>query len=78
MQSLDKFDPQTAGKYDPGQIIVLYDNRTYKSHEDKLGFFQSYWLEGMYNLGWPSLSTPNLEPGYIRLIFYTVCSNTET
>jgi len=70
---LAKFNPATAGKHDPGQIVIFFDDRMTRSKEDKMSWFQSYWIEGMYRLGWPSWQIPDLEPGKLRLIWYTVC-----
>lgn len=68
---LAKFNPATAGKHDPGQIVILFDNRMETTKDDKKSMFQSYWIEGMYRLGWPSWQIPDLEPGKLRLIWYT-------
>ena len=72
--TLARFDPAKEGKYDPGQIVILFDNRIAKTSDDKFSTIQSYWTESLYRLGWPSLYKPILDPGYIRLIWYTVCA----
>lgn len=71
-ETLANFDPSKAEKYDPGKIVILFDNRIAKTEDDKFSYFQSYWTESLYKLGWPSLYRPNLDPGNIRLVWYTV------
>lgn len=74
IRSLDKFDSQTAGKHDPGQIVVLFDHRHIKSAEDNMSTFTSYYLSGLSRMGWASYwNPPDLDPGKIRLAWYTVC-----
>lgn len=73
-EQLRTFNPATAGAYNPGQVVVFFDNRAFKSAKDQLSYFQNYWLDTKYRLGWPSLwSTNDLEPGKLRLVWYTVC-----
>jgi hypothetical protein len=76
MSNLDKFDPATAGKYDPGHVVVFFDNRTYKTFEDKHSLFSNAYLQAMSQLGWSNLTgIKDLEPGKLRIVFYTVCQN---
>lgn len=76
MATLENYNPATAGKYDPGQIVILFDHRQSgpQSSENQMSTFQSYWLDGLYRLGWPSWQTPEFEAGNLRLIWYTVRS----
>lgn len=70
---LKSFDPATAGSYDPGAVVVFFDHRGFKSAKDQMSFFQNYWLGTKFRLGWPSIWwTTDLEPGNLRLIWYTV------
>ena len=69
---LKEFDPSKTEKYDPGQIVIFFDNRMAKTTDDKFSTFQTYWTDGLYRLGWPSLRRPNLDVGMIRLVWYTV------
>lgn len=72
--TLDTFDPATAGAYNPGHVVVFFDHRGVKSSKDQMGYLQNYWLSTKYRLGWPSVWwTTDLEPGKLRLIWYTVC-----
>lgn len=70
--NLSKFDPATAGAHDPGQLVILFDNRMNKTHDDKFSRLQSYWISSMYRMGWPSWHVQDLEPGKLRLLWYTV------
>lgn len=73
-EKLRTFDPATAGAYDPGQVVVFFDHRSFKSEKDQMSRYQSYWLETKSRLGWPSFwYTSDLEPGKLRLVWYTVC-----
>ena len=74
MDLLKDFDPAKGGRYDPGQIVIFFDNRHIKGPEDGLSTLQSYWMDAKFKLGWPSWSTPDLAPGYLRLYWYTVRS----
>ena len=74
-EKLAAFEPSKSTKYDPGKIIVLFDDRLVKSDADQFSSFQSYWTEGLYRLGWPSVRTPDLDPGNVRLVWYTVSHN---
>ncbi|KAK3683140.1 hypothetical protein LTR37_020527 [Vermiconidia calcicola] len=74
-ERLEKFDPSKNEKYDPGQIVIFFDSRTMTTRDDKFSMFQSYWTTGLYRLGWPSLYTPNLDPGNLRLVWYTHTGN---
>jgi hypothetical protein len=72
-QQLDAFNPSTAGTYNPGQVVIFFDHRGFKTEKDTMGRFQNYWLSTKYRLGWPSIwYTNDLEPGKLRLIWYTV------
>lgn len=72
----DSYDPSIAGRYDPGEIQIFYDNRTFKGFNDKLPMWQDYWLQGLSKLSRPSLFYPSdLYPGFLRIVFYTVCSS---
>ena len=71
-EKLAAFEPTNTIKYDPGKIIVLFDDRLNKTNADQFSSFQSYWTEGLYRLGWPSVRTPDLDPGNVRLVWYTV------
>ncbi|KAF2725994.1 hypothetical protein K431DRAFT_290479 [Polychaeton citri CBS 116435] len=66
----EKYDG-TPSTYDPGQVVILFDNRMFSGEKDKLSRIQSGWLAAKYKLGWPSLWNQELEPGKIRLIWYT-------
>lgn len=77
VQTLDEklraFNPSTAGAYDPGQVVIFFDHRGFKTDKDAMSRYQSYWLETKYRLGWPSFwYTTDLEPGKLRLVWYTV------
>lgn len=75
LNDLDKFEPSKSGAYDPGAIRVFYDNRTFKGFDDKLPMWQSYYLDGLSRMSWTSVwPVDDLMPGFIRLVFYTVCS----
>jgi hypothetical protein len=70
---LDGFNPATAGKYDPGQVVIFFDSRSFKCEKDTMSRYQSYWLDTKSRLGWPSFwYTSDLEPGKLRLVWYTV------
>ena len=71
-ETLAQFEPSKNEKYDPGKLVILFDNRIAKSEHDKFSYFQTYWTEGLYKLGWPSLYRPDLDPGNIRLVWLTV------
>ena len=73
--SLDQFDPRTAGKHDPGQLIILFDNRHIKprAEDNRMSTYQSYYLDGLSRLGWPTYwEKPDLDPGNVKLVWYTV------
>lgn len=71
---LRTFDPAKAGTYNPGQVVIFFDHRGFKCEKDQMSRYQSYWLETKYRLGWPSFwYTSDLEPGRLRLVWYTVC-----
>ena len=73
--SLDTFDARTAGAHDPGQIIILFDNRHIKPkpEDNKMSSYQSYYLDGLTRMGWPTYwEKPNIDPGNIELVWYTV------
>ena len=71
--SLDAFNPASAGTYNPGQVVIFFDHRGFKTEHDAMGRFQNYWLSTKYRLGWPSIwYTSDLEPGKLRLVWYTV------
>ena len=71
-ETFAKFDGSKCEKYDPGKIVILFDNRIAKSEHDKFSYIQNYWTDALYKLGWPSWEKPNLDPGSIRLVWYTV------
>src|ERR1700761_4431572 len=71
-ERLDKFEASKNEKYDPGNIVIFFDNRLATTEDDKFSIFQSYFTAGLYKLGWPSLYTPDLDPGNIRLVWHTV------
>ena len=72
---LDGFNPATAGTYDPGQVVIFFDHRSFISEKDSMSRYQSYWLQTKSRLGWPSFwYTSDLEPGKLRLVWYTVRS----
>ena len=75
-EKLANYDVTKCERYDPGKIVILFDNRIAKSVDDKFSYIQSYWTESLYKLGWPSLYRPNLDPGNVRLVWYTVCDHT--
>lgn len=69
---LDAFNPASAGTYNPGQVVIFFDHRGFKTEHDAMGRFQNYWLSTKYRLGWPSIwYTSDLEPGKLRLVWYT-------
>lgn len=73
--ALENFERSTKSTtpYDPGQIRIWYDNRTYASHEDKLPYYQRQYLAGLARMGWTSVQgVKDLEPGKLRLVWYTV------
>ncbi|EMF10870.1 uncharacterized protein SEPMUDRAFT_165455 [Sphaerulina musiva SO2202] len=71
-EDLDKFDPQRAGRYDPGEIQVFYDNRTFGGFEDKMPLYQKYKLQALSRLGRPDIwSITDLPGGHLRIIFFT-------
>ncbi|KAM3420004.1 hypothetical protein BST61_g3315 [Cercospora zeina] len=71
-EELDKFDPQTAGRYDPGEIQVFYDNRTFGGFEDKMPTWQKYKLQALSRLGRADVwSITDLPGGYLRIVFFT-------
>lgn len=72
--ALEKFDQNPSSTpYDPGQIRIWYDNRTYSSFQDQLPTYQRAYLAALSRMGWTSLSgVQDLEPGKLRLIWYTV------
>lgn len=73
---LDAFNPASAGTYNPGQVVIFFDHRGFKTEHDAMGRFQNYWLSTKYRLGWPSIwYTSDLEPGKLRLVWYTVSLN---
>lgn len=59
-------------KHDPGKIIILFDNRISKTTDDKFSYLQSYKTDLLFKLGWPSFYGSDLDPGFIRLVWYTV------
>ncbi|QIX00610.1 hypothetical protein AMS68_006127 [Peltaster fructicola] len=70
--TLAAFNPAKAGKYEPGSVVVFFDHRSFKSDKDKSPFYQNYWLDTKSRMGWASLwPTTDLEPGNLRLVFYT-------
>jgi hypothetical protein len=74
---LDGFNPATAGTYDPGQVVIFFDHRSFISEKDSMSRYQSYWLQTKSRLGWPSFwYTSDLEPGKLRLVWYTVSLKT--
>ena len=75
---LKDFQPSKNEKYDPGKIVILFDDRLNTTADDKFSTFQSYWTSALYRMSWPSLSRPDLDPGNIRLIWYTHVGNQGT
>ncbi|KXL50444.1 hypothetical protein M433DRAFT_176420 [Acidomyces richmondensis BFW] len=75
--SLEDYDPTKAEKYDPGTVVIFFDNRHSggPANGPQLSTYQSYRLWGLQKLGWPSFDTPDLEPGKIRLVWYTHAGN---
>jgi hypothetical protein len=74
---LDGFNPATAGTYNPGQVVIFFDHRSFISEKDSMSRYQSYWLSTKSRLGWPSFwYTSDLEPGKLRLVWYTVSLKT--
>ena len=71
-EKLTKFDGSKCEEYDPGKIVILFDNRIVKTQDDKFSYLQSYQTDTLYRLGWPSFYRPSLDPGLIRLVWYTV------
>lgn len=71
-EQLAKYDASKKERHDPGQLIILFDNRIATTKDDRFSTYQSYWTAGLYRLGWPSLYKADLDPGNIRLVWYTV------
>jgi len=76
--SLDAFDPRTAGAHDPGQLIILFDNRHIlpKAEDNKMSTFSIYYLSGLSRMGWANYWyrwDDLVEPGRVGLVWYTVC-----
>jgi hypothetical protein len=69
---LSAFQPSKNEKYNAGQLVIFFDNRMSRTSDDQFSSIQSYWTAGLYRLGWPSLYKPDLDPGSIRLVWYTV------
>ncbi|KAK6435980.1 hypothetical protein LTR95_007835 [Oleoguttula sp. CCFEE 5521] len=66
-EALATFQPASAGAYNPGTVVIFFDARGFKSAQDQLPTYQSYWLETKYRLGWPSIwYTTDLEPEGMR------------
>lgn len=72
---LNDFEPSKSEKYDPGQIIIFFDNRMAKTKDDKFSTLQSYWTSSLHRLGWSSFFKPDLDPGMLRLTWYTHAGN---
>lgn len=78
-EELDKFDPQHAGRYDPGEIQVFFDNRTFGGFEDKMPTWQKYKLQALSRLGRADVwSVTDLPGGYLRIVFFTVRTTTRS
>ncbi|GAB7364837.1 hypothetical protein MBLNU230_g5630t1 [Neophaeotheca triangularis] len=61
--------------YDPGRITIFYDARTTSSPNDRLTYFHHYWLATKSYLQWPSIWSEDLEPGRLRLVWYTTAGS---
>ncbi|EMC93300.1 hypothetical protein BAUCODRAFT_36985 [Baudoinia panamericana UAMH 10762] len=71
-QVLQNLHNESGTEYNPGQIIILFDNRHFKTADSKLSTFQTYYLDGLCRLGWATYwEKPDLEPRKLRLIWYT-------
>ena len=71
-EQLASFHPSHGHSYDPGHIIILFDDRIATTAADHFSRFQSYYTSTLYSLGWPSLFAPtDLPPGQLRLAWYT-------
>lgn len=70
---LSSFNPQNATAYDPGEISIMFDDRHSgpPAGQDQTSYAQSIWLSTMQRIGRPSWHVPDLEPGYVRVIWYT-------
>ncbi|KAK5689447.1 hypothetical protein LTR17_026261 [Elasticomyces elasticus] len=69
--ALGSFDPRTAGAHDPGQIIILFDDRHIKPAENTMSRYQSYYLNGLTRMGWATYwEKPNLDPGNLEVVWY--------
>ena len=75
---LNEFDASKNEKYDPGQITTFFDARMSTTNDDRFSTFQSYYTASLYRLGWPSFRKPDLNPGNLRLIWYTHTGNQGT
>lgn len=64
-------DHAGRNNYNPGHLTILYDARTSAASNDQLTYLHHYWLATKSYLQWPSLWTQDLEPGNLRLIWYT-------
>ncbi len=76
--ALDSFDSRTAGEHDPGQIIILFDHRHIlpRPEDNKMSSYQAYYLDGLSRMGWATYwEKPNLDPGKIQVVWYTVGLN---
>ena len=72
---LKDFEPSKSEKYDPGQIVIFFDNRMANTKDDNFSILQSYWTSGLYKMGWPSFFRPDLDPSMLRLTWYTHAGN---
>ncbi|KAF2774571.1 hypothetical protein EJ03DRAFT_323135 [Teratosphaeria nubilosa] len=81
--ALASFDPATAGKHDPGSIIILFDGRDQGPAEAgvdsrgvQMNTLSNYYVWGLQKLGrshyW---NPPDLDPGMLRLVWWTHAGN---
>ena len=77
-EQLATFNPSKNERYDPGNIIILYDARTFTTENNKFSPLQHYYTSALTRLGWPSLFTPDVPPAHLRIIWYTHVGNQGT
>ncbi|KAK5163266.1 uncharacterized protein LTR77_010852 [Saxophila tyrrhenica] len=72
---LAAFEPSKNEKHDPGQIVIFFDSRMSTTPDNQFSYLQSSRIASLHRLGWPSFTKPDLDPGMIRLVWYTHVGN---
>lgn len=74
---LASFRPTKGERYDPGKLIILFDARTTPHPEIVNSPLGSYYTSTLSRFGWSSIwnRLANVDPGNIRLIWYTHVGN---